>query len=92
MLTIKSFCIVTKWNKHEYIKGLESGTSTRRIDDEQYKQIEILNKQCRDFITKAYSNKEKYGISFKVHQQLMLMERLLDRLFWFLNCLQLIQK
>lgn len=64
-----------------YIKGLESGTSTRRIDDEQYKQIEILNKQCRDFITKAYSNKEKYGISFKVHQQLMLMERLLDRLF-----------
>ncbi len=64
-----------------YTKGLESGNSTRNIDDEQYKQIKILNKQCRDFITTAYTNKKKYGISFKVHQQLMLMERLLDRLF-----------
>jgi site-specific recombinase len=64
-----------------FINGLEKNTATRKIDDEQYKQIQILNKQCRDFITTAYANKEKYGISFKVHQQLMLMERLLDRLF-----------
>ncbi len=64
-----------------YSKGLESGNSSRIVDDEQFKQIQILNKQCRDFITNAYANKDKYGISFKVHQQLMLMERLLDRLF-----------
>ena len=66
---------------NRFLKGLGNGTSSRNDDDEHYKQILILNKQCRDFITKAYANKDKYGISFKVHQHLMLMERLLDRLF-----------
>jgi site-specific recombinase len=49
-----------------YLKDLSNELITRSPDELHYKQ--------------AYSNISIYGISFKAHQQLLLMERLLTRL------------
>jgi len=65
---------------NEFIKGLLFKDKLPNKDNEDYKQIIIIEEQCRQFIKYVYNNTEIYGLSFTVHQKLMLMERLLDRL------------
>ncbi|MBA3900831.1 MAG: recombinase [Bacteroidetes bacterium] len=63
-----------------FLQEVNQAKVIRDKDDIYFKHLHVLILQCREFIQRAYRNKGKYGISFKVHQQLMLMERLLDRL------------
>jgi site-specific recombinase len=62
-----------------FLQKVTKNEITRNRDEIHIKHLYVLVSQCRDFIKKAYVNKDKYGISFRVHQQLMLIERLLDR-------------
>lgn len=64
----------------EFLDDLRSGKIQRHTDTISYKQLRILLTQCREFIRRAYKNREKLGISFRVHQQLMNLERMLDRM------------
>lgn len=63
-----------------FLNGFLKGEVGRGKKEIHFKHLNVLISQCHDFIDTAYRNKEKYGISFRVHQQLMLMERLLERL------------
>lgn len=49
-------------------------------DDESYRQLLILHKQCEEFVDKAFSNSSKYGISLRVNQNLLKIRQQLDRL------------
>ncbi len=62
-----------------FLNKVTKNEITRNKDEIHIKHLYVLVGQCREFIRKAYINKDKFGISFKVHQQLMLIERLLDR-------------
>ncbi len=50
------------------------------IDDQTYKQLTILLRQCDEFVDKAFSNSSKYGISMRVNQNLLKIRQQLDRL------------
>jgi site-specific recombinase len=63
-----------------YINDIDNSNSERRDDDLNYQQTIILLSQCKDYIYKAYHNIPIKGISFKVHQQLMMVELILARL------------
>ncbi|MCG2610246.1 site-specific recombinase [Flavobacterium sp. SM15] len=45
-----------------------------------YKQFLILHKQCEEYVDKAFSNSQKYGISLKVNQNLLRIRQQLYRL------------
>jgi site-specific recombinase len=62
------------------LSDIQEGKMTRSKNELQYKQVNVLLNQCLEFVTKAYGNIPKYGISFNAHQQLMLIERLVERL------------
>ncbi|MCG9880683.1 MAG: site-specific recombinase [Bacteroidia bacterium] len=47
---------------------------------ESLKAVQRAIDECFQFIQLAYANKSLYGISFKTHQQLMLIEMLVSRL------------
>lgn len=49
-------------------------------DDLAYKQLQVLHKQCEDFVEKAFSNTSKYGISLRVNQNLLRIRQQLERL------------
>ncbi|MDR6966714.1 site-specific recombinase [Flavobacterium arsenatis] len=49
-------------------------------DDLSYKQLQVLHKQCEDFVEKAFSNTSKYGISLRVNQNLLRIRQQLERL------------
>ncbi|MBK9254065.1 MAG: recombinase [Saprospiraceae bacterium] len=59
---------------------IQEGRMSRSKEEQQFKHVKILFNQCLEFVFKAYGNIPKYGISFNAHQQLMLIERLLERL------------
>lgn len=48
-------------------------------DDLNYKQILILYKQCDTYITNAFSNSSKYGISLKANQSMLRIRQQLLR-------------
>lgn len=50
-----------------------------RSDDLNYKQIMILYKQCNNYITNAFSNSNKYGISLKANQSMLRIRQQLER-------------
>jgi site-specific recombinase len=63
-----------------FIKSFSKKILNESQQDLALKQIKVLIKQCEDFLDTAYSNKSLFGISFRVHQHLMVMETLLNRL------------
>ncbi|CEN48352.1 recombinase [Capnocytophaga canis] len=44
------------------------------------KQLDILVKQCEDFVEKAVNNTSKYGVSFNVNQTLLLIRQQVRRI------------
>ncbi|MDZ4668927.1 MAG: recombinase [bacterium] len=63
-----------------FLKGLNTGLFNRSNQEINFKQIHVLIGQCHEFINTAYKNKSKFGISFQLHQQLMVIITLLGRL------------
>lgn len=49
-------------------------------DDMGFRQILVLHHQCRDFVSIAFKNTNKYGISIRVNQNLLRMRQQLERL------------
>lgn len=49
-------------------------------DDLSYKQLQVLHKQCEEFVEKAFGNSSKYGISLRVNQNLLRIRQQLERL------------
>jgi site-specific recombinase len=68
-----------------FLKGIQTGSLKRTENELQFKHIQVLIDQCHIFIESAYKNKSDFGISFHVHQQLMVILTLLDRLKIILN-------
>lgn len=61
-------------------EGLRSGeVDYLTAYDINYKQIRILHKQCLDFVSQAFKNSSKYGISIKVNQSLLRLRQQLQR-------------
>lgn len=50
------------------------------IDNQHYKQLQVLFKQCIDFVEKAFQNSSKYGISLNVNQSLLRIKQQLYRI------------
>lgn len=48
--------------------------------DENYKQIKVYLQQCLDFVTLAFKNSAKYGISSKINQSLTKIRQQLNRM------------
>lgn len=48
--------------------------------DENYKQIKIYLEQCLNFVTQAFKNSSRYGISGKINQSLMKIRQQLNRM------------
>lgn len=53
---------------------------TLRSKDELYKQIKVYQNQCLDFVTLAFKNAAKYGISSKINQSLLKIKQQLVRM------------
>ncbi|MCQ4034986.1 site-specific recombinase [Kaistella montana] len=53
--------------------------------DEHYKQIKVYLQQCLDFVTLAFKNSAKYGISSKINQSLLKIRQQLERMSDILN-------
>ncbi len=53
--------------------------------DEKYKQIKVYLQQCLDFVTLAFKNSAKYGISSKINQSLTKIRQQLNRMIAILN-------
>lgn len=68
-----------------FLKGIQTGDVQRTDQEIHFKHIHVLIVQCHTFIDTAYKNKSEFGISFHVHQQLMVILTLLDRLKIILN-------
>jgi site-specific recombinase len=49
-------------------------------EDPGYRQLNILLKQCYNFVDKAYENSAVYGISMSVNQSLLRIRQQLDRI------------
>ena len=49
------------------------------FNTEDKKQLQIIANQCFDYIERAYQNSSKYGISFKVNQNLLTIKQELIR-------------
>lgn len=45
-----------------------------------YKQLNVLLQQCKDFVDRAYKNAEKFGISLRVNQDLLRIRQQLERI------------
>lgn len=55
--------------------------------DQNYKQIKVYLEQCQDFVTTAFKNSSKYGISGKINQSLLKIRQQLQRISEILNIL-----
>lgn len=61
-------------------KILEEKRNFISSNDLGYKQVVILHKQCEKYVTTAFKNSEKYGISLRVNQGLLRIRQQLHRL------------
>ena len=53
---------------------------TLNSKDVHYKQIKVYLEQCLDFVTLAFKNSAKYGISSKINQSLLKIRQQLNRM------------
>lgn len=69
--------------EHEFLifeKQLRRGEiQFLNAEDINYKQFQILLKQCFEFINQAYRNSSKYGITLRVNQNLLRIRQQLER-------------
>lgn len=49
-------------------------------EDEHYKQLLILHKQCNEYVDKAFGNSSRFGISLQVNQSLLRIRQQLHRM------------
>lgn len=63
-----------------YLDQLRLGEASRSASDPARVPVMALLDECRDAIAEAYRNTEQLGITVRVNQHLMLMERMLQRL------------
>ncbi|MFZ1693751.1 MAG: recombinase [Flavobacteriales bacterium] len=70
-----------------YLDQLRMGTVSRRADDAARVPVMAIIAECHIAIADAYRNTERLGITFRVNQHLMLMERKLKRLELVLNAI-----
>lgn len=63
--------------QHELISHPNLLIDVKNID---YKQLNVLLQQCKDYIKQAYKNAEKFGISLRVNQDLLRIKRQLERI------------
>lgn len=61
---------------HEIKKTKQHWVSSSHLG---YKQLNILLKQCYDFVEKAFENSQRTGISIRVNQNLLRIRQQLDR-------------
>ncbi|PUB32827.1 site-specific recombinase [Elizabethkingia sp. YR214] len=54
---------------------------------EIYKQMKVYLQQCQDFVSLAFKNSSKYGISSKINQSLLKIQQQLQRIYEILNIL-----
>jgi site-specific recombinase len=64
----------------DHIARVRLGERSRDHQDEGYRHVLLLLGQCRTFIERAYANTEQLGMGFSANQQLIILERLLDRM------------
>lgn len=63
--------------QHQLITKPELLINPENID---YKQLNVLLQQCKDYVELAYKNAEKFGISLRVNQDLLRIKRQLERI------------
>jgi site-specific recombinase len=63
-----------------YLDRLRLGEASRRPDDPERVPVLVLLDECHTAIADAYRNSALLGITFRVNQHLVLMERMLRRL------------
>lgn len=63
-----------------YLDGLRLGRVSRRTDEPLLLAVMDLCRRCHALIAEAYANAAEFGITFRVNQHLLLMERMLQRL------------
>ncbi|MBK9175453.1 MAG: recombinase [Flavobacteriales bacterium] len=63
-----------------YLDGVRLGTVSRSADEPLLRETLELVSRCHALIAEAYANAAEFGITFRVNQQLLLMERMLQRL------------
>ena len=56
-------------------------------DDSSYRQLLVLQKQCEEFVEKAFHNSSKYGISLRVNQNLLKISQQLTRVKFLISLL-----
>jgi site-specific recombinase len=61
--------------------------SSNTQDKQSFEHIETLIIPCQNFINKAYQNVSVNGINYSVHLQMLLLEKLLERLSMIINLL-----
>jgi len=83
------FIALQDWTD-QYIEDIRTGVISRRSTEENYKHLLVLISQCEDYIKQAYKNRKKYGISQRIHQHLMTIERMLKRLHEILDFLVIV--
>ncbi|NBC24111.1 MAG: recombinase [Bacteroidetes bacterium] len=64
----------------QYLADIRQKETSRRYDEESYKHLLVLINQCEDYLRQAYKNRKKYGLSQRMHQHLMTIERMLQRI------------
>ena len=69
----KEFGLITE-------KLLEQKRNYLSPNDDGYRQMLVLHKQCMEYVNTAFRNSEKYGISLRVNQSLLRIRQQLDRL------------
>lgn len=69
----KEFSIVTE-------KMLKENKNYVAPDDDGFRQLLVLHRQCADYVRIAFRNSEKYGISIRVNQSLLRIRQQLERL------------
>jgi len=74
----------------QYIEDLRNGEVSRQSTEESYKHLLVLIGQCEDYVKQAYKNRKKFGISQRIHQHLMTIERMLKRLHEILDFLVIV--
>ncbi|NBB88707.1 MAG: recombinase [Bacteroidetes bacterium] len=74
----------------QYIEDIRNGQVSRQSTEESFKHLLVLIGQCEEYIKQAYKNRKKFGISQRIHQHLMTIERMLKRLREILDFLVII--
>lgn len=71
----------------DHIERVRQGGALRHVDNEGHRQMKVLMTQCHGLIEQAYRNTATLGMGFSVNQQLITMERMLERLEMVLDLL-----